>query len=154
MPGYEAGIMGLLDEEAGVPAQDIRSQQILDGVQDRGMADHIVDPREQHVAAVTYLGLDRASACGFILLELAAKAGHFTGAQRIDRKMVAAVAIAGDLLLVQQFGHSIFLRCSCFALGGRACSKRGAGAQCCQAAAIALCAGRHLAFFRCALPIQ
>ena len=105
MPGHETGIMGLLDEEAGIPAQDIRPEQILDGIQDFRMADHLVDPGEQHMAAMAYLGLDRAAARGFIILELAAKIGDFAGAQGVDRKMIAALAIAGDLFLVQQSGH-------------------------------------------------
>ena len=99
MPGHEAGIVRLLDEEAGIPAQDVRPQQILDRVEDFGMPDHLVDPGEQHVAAMAHLGLDRAAALGLIILELAAKIGHFAGAQGIDREMIAAVAIARDVML-------------------------------------------------------
>ncbi len=105
MPRHETGIARFLDEEAGIPAQDIRTQQILDGIEDFGMPDHLVDPGKEHVAAMAHLGLDRAAAAGFIILELAAKVGHFAGAQRIDRKVVAAVAVGGDLILAQQFWH-------------------------------------------------
>jgi len=69
------------------------------------MPDHLVDPGEQHVAAMAHLALDWTAACGLIVLELAAKIRHFTRAQRIDREVIAAVAIGGDFILAQQFGH-------------------------------------------------
>src|SRR5260370_42133 len=96
MPWSEAGIMRFLDEEAGVPAQDIRTQQGLDGIEDSRMPDHVVDPGEQHVAAMAHLALDRASAFGLIVLELAAKIGHFARAQRADREVVAPPPITGN----------------------------------------------------------
>jgi hypothetical protein len=40
--------MRLLDEETGVPAMNIRAQQILDRVEYFRMANHIVDPGEEH----------------------------------------------------------------------------------------------------------
>src|ERR1700723_2000915 len=89
MPGYEAGIAGFLDEEAGVPAQDIGPEQVLHRIQYPGMTDHLVDPGEQHVATMAHLGLDRATALGLIILELAAKIGHLAGAQGIDREVVS-----------------------------------------------------------------
>src|SRR3954468_18398453 len=105
MPGHEARIVRLLDEEAGVPAQDIRTQQILHGIENLRMPDHLIDPGEEHVAAMAHLALDRTTASGFIILELLAKAGHFALAERIDRKVVAALAIGLDLAFAQQFGH-------------------------------------------------
>jgi len=45
-------------KKTGIPAQDIRPSR-LDGVQDLGMAGHLVDPGEQHVAAMAHLALDR-----------------------------------------------------------------------------------------------
>ena len=97
--------MRLLDEEAGVPAQDVRPEQVLHGIEDFGMPDHLVDPGEQHVAAMAHLALDRASTPGFIILELAAKFGHFARAQRVDREVIAAFAITSDFIFAQQFWH-------------------------------------------------
>src|SRR3954451_10863593 len=97
--------MGLLDEETGIPAQDVRPEQVLHRIEDFRMPDHLVDPGEEHVAAMPHLALDRASALGLIAFELAAKAGHLALAQRIDREMVAALAIALDLAFAKQFGH-------------------------------------------------
>jgi hypothetical protein len=54
---------------------------------------------------VAHLRPDRATGFGFIILEAAAKVGHFAGAQGIERKVVAAVAITGDFILAQQFLH-------------------------------------------------
>src|SRR3954454_17638238 len=101
MPGHEARIMGLLDEEAGIPAQQILPEQILHRIEDFRMPDHLVDPGEEHVAAMAHLALDRASALGLIVFELAAKAGHLVLAQRIDREMVAALAIGLDLAFAE-----------------------------------------------------
>ena len=78
MPGNEPGIMGLLDEETGIPAEDVRSQQILDRIQDFRMTDHLVDPGEEHVAAVAHLALDRPPGSRLVALELAAKFGNLT----------------------------------------------------------------------------
>jgi hypothetical protein len=114
MPGHETGIMGFLDEEAGIPAQDVRPQQVLDRIEDFGMTDHLVDPGEQHVAAMAHLALDRSAAFGLVILELAAKISHFAGAQGIDREVIAAVSIQGDLLLAEQLLHG-FLRPFIFA---------------------------------------
>src|SRR5580704_66406 len=105
MPGDESGIARLLDEEAGVPAQDIGPKQILDRVEDPGMADHVVDPGKQHVAAMAHLALDRATGPRLIVLELAAKFGDLALAQHIDRKMVAALAIGLDLTFAQALRH-------------------------------------------------
>src|SRR5579871_3562277 len=106
MPGHESGIARLLDEKAGVPAEDVRAQQILDRIQDFWMADHLVDPGKQHVAAMAHLALDRAAAPRFVVLEAAAERGDFAFAQDIDGKMVAALAIVFDLALAQGFRHS------------------------------------------------
>ncbi len=117
MPGNKTRIVRFLDEEAGVPAQDIRPEQILHGIQDFGVPHHLVDPGEQHVAAVAHLALDRAPALGFIILELAAKIGYFARAECIDRKVVTTVAITSDVILAQQFWHG-FLQYSCSSLQG------------------------------------
>src|ERR1700688_159837 len=47
MPGHEAGVMRLLDEETSVAAKDVRPKQILDRIENFRMADHVVDPGEQ-----------------------------------------------------------------------------------------------------------
>ncbi len=107
MPGHEARVMRLLDEETGIPAQDVRAQQILDGIQDFGMPDHVVDPGEQHMAAMAHLAFDRASAHSFIVLEPAAKIGHFAGAQRVNREVIAAVAIGSDVIFAEQLWHGV-----------------------------------------------
>jgi hypothetical protein len=105
VPGHEAGVTGFLDEEAGVPAQDVRAQQVLHRVEDFRMADHLVDPAEEYVAAMTHLALDRAAAQNFVVFQLAAEVGDFGCAQGIDRKMVTAVLIGRDFLVAQEFRH-------------------------------------------------
>src|ERR1700722_3628313 len=132
MPGHEAGIVGFLDKEAGVPAQDIGPEQVLHRIQYPGMTDHLVDPGEQHMAAMAHLGLDRATAFGLIVLELAAKIGHLTAAEGIDREVVAAVAIIPDFILAQQFLHGfphsscswIFLLCCLLSSSGEPAGTR------------------------------
>src|ERR1700738_3654308 len=105
MPGHEAGIARFLDEEAGIPAQDIWPEHVLDRIEDFGMTGHLIDPGEQHVAAMTHLALDRAAALGLIILEPAAEIGYFARAQGLDREVVTAVAITGDFILAPDFRH-------------------------------------------------
>src|SRR6185312_4756230 len=70
------------------------------------MADHLVDPGKQHMAAMAHLALDRAAAPRLVVLELVAKRSDFACGQRIDREMIASVAVAGDLGLAQHPGHA------------------------------------------------
>jgi hypothetical protein len=105
MPGDKTGIAGLLDKEAGIPAKDVRSEQILHGVEDFRMTYHLIDPGEEDVAAMAHLGLDRASTAGFIVLKLVAKISDFTRAQSIDRKVVATIVVGREITLAQQFWH-------------------------------------------------
>ena len=69
------------------------------------MPDHLVDPGEQHMAAMAHLALDRAAACGLVILELAAKIRHLVGAERVDREMIAVAAIGIDFGPTQYLGH-------------------------------------------------
>src|ERR1700733_5683181 len=54
---------------------------------------------------MTHLALDRAAACGFVILQLAAKIGDFGRTQGLDRKMVTAVLIGRDFHVAQEFRH-------------------------------------------------
>src|SRR5215468_5905512 len=58
------------------------------------------------MAAMAHLALDRATGPRLVVLELAAKVGDLALAQRVDREMVAAFAIAFDIALAQQFRHA------------------------------------------------
>src|SRR6266436_1686961 len=99
--------MGLLDEEAGIPAEDIRSQQIFDRIQDFRMTDHLVDPGKEHVATMAHLALDRSPGPRLVILQLPAKFGDFALAQCVDREMITTLAKARDLTLAQQFRHEL-----------------------------------------------
>ena len=46
MPGHEAGVVRLLDEERGAPDQEVRTKHILDCVEHARMANKFVDPGE------------------------------------------------------------------------------------------------------------
>src|ERR1700761_8923182 len=105
MPGDEAWIVRLLDEKAGVPAQDVRPDHILYRVEDSGMPDHVVDPAEENVAAVAHLSLDRTAGSSLIIFKLAAKLRDLGLAENIDREVVATLAVVGDLSLGQNLGH-------------------------------------------------
>ena len=71
------------------------------------MADHLVDPREQHVAAVTHLALDRTARHRLVVFELAAESRDLFCAQHIEGEMVALVTVEGDLGVAQHFGHDV-----------------------------------------------
>ena len=51
VPGGDRRALGLLDEPRRRVHQDVRADQVLDGVQDRGMANERVHPREEDVGA-------------------------------------------------------------------------------------------------------
>jgi hypothetical protein len=76
------------------------------------VADHLVDPGKQYVAAMAHLALDRAAALGLVFLELVTKIRDLACRERIDRKVVAIATIGGDFRLVQHLGH-VFLPDSC-----------------------------------------
>jgi hypothetical protein len=50
MPGHEALVARLLDEEACAPHQNIRANEALHGVENVGVAHNLVDPGEQQIA--------------------------------------------------------------------------------------------------------
>src|SRR5262245_20699182 len=70
------------------------------------MADHVVDPRKQHVAAVAHLALDRTARPRLIILELAAEISDLVLAQNVDREMIAALLVIPDLALAEHFCHA------------------------------------------------
>src|ERR1700761_8488874 len=105
MPGHEAGIARLLDEEAGVPAQDVGTEHVLDGIEYLWMPDHLVDPGKQHMAAMAHLALDRPAARSLVIFQLAAEARHLISAQHIDREVITVAAIAIDIRFAQHLGH-------------------------------------------------
>src|SRR5215831_17131053 len=61
MPGNEALVPWLLDEEASAPHQNIRPDETLHGVEDVGVAHDLVHPREQQIAFGTQPASRQAS---------------------------------------------------------------------------------------------
>ena len=59
VPGDEARIARLLDEERRIPAVEVRAQHVFDRVENFRVADEIIDPGKQHVAAMAHAALDR-----------------------------------------------------------------------------------------------
>ena len=76
VPGHEAGIARLLDEEAAAPAEDVRADHILYRIEDAGMANELIQPGEQQVGLVAQRAL-QAAGLGFEGFELAADRGRF-----------------------------------------------------------------------------
>ena len=60
MPGDEAGVVGFLDEKGTAPAQDVRADDVLDGIEDGWVADEVVEPGEQQVGFVAQFAGHRA----------------------------------------------------------------------------------------------
>ena len=69
MPGDKGRGVGLLDEEIGVPAQNVGAEHILDRVEDRRVADQIGEEREQQMRLVADVAAQRAAHAGLDGLE-------------------------------------------------------------------------------------
>jgi len=69
MPGYEARILGLLDEKGTRPAQQIRSQQIFDRVQNARVENEVPEPREQQMRLVAQMSRQGSAGMLFMAFE-------------------------------------------------------------------------------------
>ena len=84
MPGYIRRVARLFDEEGGSPTQNIRPDDVLDGVENARMADQVVQPGEQQVRFLPEFPGERTGAC-LECLKPGPDLGGFGGGQHSDR---------------------------------------------------------------------
>src|SRR5580658_1648078 len=92
MPGYKRGVVRLFDEERRSPAQDIRTDDVLDRFEDALMADEVVQPGEKQMRFLPELPAQRAC---FSLerLEFGADISGVGGRKDLDRRQIAVFAV-------------------------------------------------------------
>src|SRR5262245_26952133 len=95
MPGYESGVSRLLDEKAGAPAQDVRTQDFGNRIENLRMADEIVQPSEEQMGLVPQVTLDRTAAPPLVLLKALTEVCCSFGAYGVPGKVIAPVAKRG-----------------------------------------------------------
>src|SRR5262245_56398986 len=96
MPGDVGGIARFLDEKARAPNQEIRAEQVLDGVEDRWVTHQLGEPREEQVRLVADLAPERAPVLGLDGLEPLAKRERLGGRQDGDREQQPVPVVALD----------------------------------------------------------
>ncbi len=74
VPGHEARVVRLLDEEVGGPAQDVRPDHVLDRVEDLRVVHQFVGPGEEEVASCAASCPAAARRSCLVLLQAAAVA--------------------------------------------------------------------------------
>ena len=97
MPGDEGRGFGLLDEEIGVPAQQVVAEHILDRIEDFGVADKVGEKREQEVRLVADVAAQRPAHPGLNGFEVGAQGARVSLAHHRDRGEITVALVGGDL---------------------------------------------------------
>src|SRR5262245_49745190 len=96
MPGDEARTARLLDEKIGGPAEEIRTQDVFGGIEERRMVHDLINPGEQQVRLVSPIPLQRGAGLRLMLLQALSVMRDFAGAERRDRKVKSVAAVSLD----------------------------------------------------------
>ncbi len=105
MPAHEALPVRLLDEEGGLPAQQVRPQDVLDGIEDARVAHQLVHPGEEKIELLAFAPSDGTALAGFEGFELGPVAGRLLRRHHADREMVAVVLVRTDLIARKDISH-------------------------------------------------
>ena len=95
MPGDEARAVRLLDPEDGVPAQKIGADEVLDRVEDPGMAHEVVHPLEQEVGLAALRPVDGPALRRFEPFEAGAMVRGLVRVEYVDGEVVSVSWILG-----------------------------------------------------------
>src|SRR5262245_15932351 len=105
MPGDEARTLCFFDEEIRGPAEQVRTQDVLGGIEDAWVMHDLIDPGEKQVRLVPPIALQRSSRFSLVLLQALTVACHLRWREGRDRKVVAAATVGLDGGIGQHFGH-------------------------------------------------
>jgi len=72
MPRHEPGAVRFLDEEMRRPTEQVRPQHVLGCIDDPGVMDELVDPREEQMRLVPPVPLQGRTGGGLMLLQMLA----------------------------------------------------------------------------------
>ena len=81
MPGHEAWAFGFLDEEVRRPAQQVRTEDRFDGIENLRVVHQFVDPGEQQMRLVAEIALQRFAGIRLMRFERAAEIGDLVRRQ-------------------------------------------------------------------------
>ena len=98
VPRHEGRVARLLDEEARAPAEQVRAEDVLDRIEDAGIPDQPVEPREQEMALLPELAAERPAVGALHRLEPGAIAARLLGREHADRKVEPVATIPGHRL--------------------------------------------------------
>ncbi len=104
MPQRKSRAVGVLDKEGGRERENIGPHNVLDNIEDAGVADELIDPGQKTIGArAPALGhvVDRLAEPGFVAREPGAALFELGEAERRMRKREPVVVIGGDLRLAQ-----------------------------------------------------
>ena len=79
VPGNEARIISILDEELRPPAQNVRTHDVFNGVENAGMTHEFIDPGQQQVRLGVRAGGETAAFASFERFEFAQFLGSLLG---------------------------------------------------------------------------
>ena len=105
VPGHVTRVAAVLGEDGRAEEHDVRSDQVLDRVEDARIASELDQPREREVALDLERPIGVVAGGAFVGLEARAARGRFLRRQRIARIAVAVRAKLGDLRVGQVLAH-------------------------------------------------
>ncbi len=65
MPRDETAVVGIFEKKSAGPAQNVRTGDILDGIQNRGMSHEPIHPRQQKMRLVVHMPRPRSAMLRF-----------------------------------------------------------------------------------------
>src|SRR5919199_857475 len=107
VPGDEARVVRLLDEEAAAPAQDVGTEHVFHGVQNARMADQLVEPGEQQVRFVPHRAFQRSAGARLVIFQPLAVLARFFGCQDVDWEIISIPPVFRDIF-IRQHSRSSF----------------------------------------------
>jgi len=99
MPGGDRRTRGLLDEPGRGVHEDVGTDELLDGVQDRGVSSERMHPRQQDVRAgpvarIRRIGRERSADGPFERLEFPAVVSRLLARERCDGRQESVPRVA------------------------------------------------------------
>src|SRR5215475_712789 len=79
VPGYVCRRARLLGEERGAPAQDVGADDVLDGIEDPGMARQLVGPGEEKMHLLAHVAAERPAQRALLRLQTVAIGARLGG---------------------------------------------------------------------------
>ncbi len=103
-------IPGILDEQARAPAQDVRTQHVLDGIEDVLVAHQLRDPGLEQVDLLTLGERVPAVMDALVIFESLPVSRRLSGRQHANGRGESISMKSGNLFRSEQFRHDLARR--------------------------------------------